>query len=122
MKLAAYLAALALLSPGDVSIAQDAQAGADLWRGCRACHAVGPDARNLVGPILNGLSGRRAGTVAGFISYSDAMKNAGIVWSEATFKRYAANPQAAIPGSKEGFSGLRTEKDAADLWAYLKQF
>lgn len=101
--------------------AQDAAAGEAVFRQCRACHAVGPEARNLVGPLLNGLDGRKSGTIPDF-SYSDANKNSGIVWSEATFKEYIANPLAKIPGTKMQFVGIKNPKEAADLWAYLKQF
>ena len=56
------------------------------------------------------------------ISYSDANKNSGIVWSEATFKEYIKDPRAKIPGTKMIFPGIKNEKEAGDLWAYLKQF
>ena len=82
---------------------------------------MGTEARNLVGPILNGLEGRKSGTVDGY-SYSDANKNSGITWSEATFKEYIANPVAKIPGTKMAFVGIKNPKDAGDLWAYLKSF
>ena len=101
--------------------AQDAAAGEGVFRQCRACHAIGPEARNLVGPLLNGLDGRKSGTIEGF-SYSDANKNSGITWNEATFKEYIVNPAAKIPGTKMSFVGVKNEKDIADLWAYLKQF
>jgi cytochrome c len=112
-------AALAALSGH--AMAQDAAAGEAVFKQCRACHAVGPDAHTLVGPVLNGLDGRKAGTIAGF-DYSPANKNSGIIWSEATFKEYIPNPIAKIPGTKMAFVGIKKEKDIADLWAYLKQF
>src|SRR5262249_28156157 len=101
MRLLILAAALVAASNGVVR-AQDAAAGEGQFRQCRACHTVGPDARNLVGPELNGLDGRKAGSVDGF-SYSDANKNSGIVWNEATFKEYIANPLAKIPGTKMQF-------------------
>ena len=87
----------------------------------RICHKIGPGATNLVGPVLNGLDGRRSGSVAGF-SYSDADKNSGIVWSEETFAEYIKDPRAKIPGTKMIFAGIKNEQEIKDLWAYIKQF
>jgi cytochrome c len=115
------LIAAALVGSSGIAKAQDAAAGEAVFRQCRACHAVGPDARNLVGPALNGLEGRKSGTIEGF-SYSDANRNSGITWSEASFKEYIANPVAKIPGTKMAFVGVKNQKDIADLWAYLKQY
>ena len=101
--------------------AQDAAAGENYFKGlCTICHAVGEGAQNKLGPILNGLDGRRSGTVEGY-SYSDALKNAGIVWSEATFKEFMPNPIAKVPGTRM-IVAVRDEKDIANLWAYFKQF
>ena len=115
------LVAAVLAASSGVVKAQDAAEGENVFKQCRACHAVGAKARNLVGPVLNGLDGRKSGTIDGF-SYSDANKNSGITWSEATFKEYIVNPAAKIPGTKMAFIGVKKEKDIADLWAYLKQF
>src|SRR5262249_5076589 len=76
------------------------------------------DWKNKLGPELNGLDGRKAGTVEG---YADADKNSGIVWSEASFKEYLKNPQERMPGTKMILS-VNNEKELADLWAYHKQF
>jgi cytochrome c len=103
------------------ALAQDLAAGEASFRKCAACHSVGEGAANKVGPVLNGLDGRKAGTVAGF-NYSDANKNSGITWNEATFKEYIKDPRAKIPGTKMVFPGIKNEKEAADLWAYLKRF
>jgi len=88
---------------------------------CRACHQVGPTAKNAVGPHLNGLFGRTAGSVEGY-NYSPANKNSGITWDEATFREYIQNPRAKIPGTKMIYAGLKDEKRINDLVAYLKQF
>lgn len=120
MKTLVLLAAVLVASSG-IANAQDAAAGEAVFRQCRACHAVGPGAHNLVGPVLNGLDGRKSGSVKGF-GYSEANKNSGITWSEVTFKEYIVNPIAKIPGTKMAFVGIKNEKDIADLWAYLKQF
>jgi len=87
----------------------------------RACHSIGEDAANKVGPILNGLDGRKAGVVDGF-NYSDANKSSGITWNEATFKEYIKDPRAKVPGTKMVFAGIKNDKELDDLWGYLKQF
>ena len=101
--------------------AQDAAAGKTSFNKCLACHAIGENAKNKVGPELNGLDGRKSGTAEGY-NYSDANKNSGMVWNEATFKEYIANPMAKIPGTKMAFPGIKNETEVGNLWAYLKQF
>ena len=101
--------------------AQDAAAGEKVFVQCRACHQVGETAKNAVGPVLNGLFGRKSGTVEGY-NYSDANKNSGIVWDEAVFAEYIQNPRAKIPGTKMIYAGLKDEKRIKDLTAFLKQY
>jgi cytochrome c len=115
------IAALILAATAAGAKAQDLDAGAASFRKCAPCHAVGEGKKNGVGPVLNGLNARQSGTVEGY-SYTDANKNAGIVWDEATFKEYVKDPRAKIPGTKMIFAGIKNEKEADDLWAYLKQF
>ena len=115
------LTALALIAMTTPGWAQDAELGEKSFRKCTPCHDIGPDAKNKVGPILNGLEGRKSGSIAGY-SYSDANKNSGITWDEATFKEYITDPKAKIPGTKMIFAGIKNEKERGDLWAYLKQF
>lgn len=101
--------------------AQDAAAGEKVFLQCRACHQVGEKARNGVGPLLNGLFGRKAGTIEGF-NYSPANKDSGITWDEATFREYIKDPKAKMPGTKMVFPGLKNPKQVDDIIAYLKQF
>ena len=105
------------------AMAQDADpaAGKTSFNKCLACHAVGDGAKNKVGPVLNGLDGRKSGTVEGY-SYSDANKNSGITWDEATFKEYIKDPKAKIPGTKMAFAGIKSENEINNLWAYVSQF
>jgi cytochrome c len=103
------------------ALAQDVAAGKTAFNKCMACHAIGGGARNKVGPELNGLDGRHSGTAEGY-SYSDANKNSGITWNEAQFKDYIKDPKAKIPGTKMVFAGVKNEKEAADLWAFLAQY
>lgn len=103
------------------AVAQDLTAGATSFKKCAPCHDVGDKARNKVGPVLNGLEGRKSGTIDSF-NYSDANKNSGIVWSEAAFLEYIKDPKAKIPGTKMVFTGIKSETEAKNLWVYLKQF
>jgi cytochrome c len=104
--------------------AQDVVSGEDIFKRCRACHDVGEGAKNKVGPILNGIVGRKAGTIEGF-KYSDANLKAGAdgwVWTEEKMMEYLLNPRAAMPGNKMAYAGLKDEADRKDLIAYLKTF
>ncbi|MGD9783793.1 MAG: cytochrome c family protein [Hyphomicrobiaceae bacterium] len=96
--------------------AADVANGESVFKKCKACHAV--DGKNKVGPHLDGVVGRKAGTVEGF-SYSDPMKNSGKTWDEATLDGYLANPKEFIPGNKMVFVGVKDEADRKDLIAYL---
>jgi cytochrome c len=102
-------------------MAQDAQKGKTVFNVCLACHTIGPGAENKIDPELNGLDGRKAGTVANF-DYSDANKSSGIVWNEETFEDYIKNPAAKVPGTKMIFPGIMNEQQEKDLWAYISQF
>lgn len=113
-------AALIATSAG-TGLAQDVEKGATSFKKCLPCHSIGPGAQNKVGPELNGLNGRHSGSVADY-SYSDANKNSGIIWNEATFKDYIKDPRAKIPGTKMTFAGIKNEQEVNDLWAYLSQF
>jgi cytochrome c len=103
------------------AFAQDIAAGKNSFNKCIACHMIGEGAKAKVGPELNGLDGRKSGTAPDY-SYSDANKNSGITWSEAEFKDYIKDPKAKIPNTKMSFAGIKNEKEAADLWAYLAQY
>jgi cytochrome c len=103
------------------AFAQDAGNGQHVFNMCLPCHAIGPGAENKVGPQLNGLDGRRSGIAPNF-DYSDANKNSGIVWAEATFKQYIKDPQGIVPGTKMTFAGIKNDHEINDLWAYIKQF
>lgn len=121
MKSVVLAGALLVASLSPAARAQDAAAGEAVFKKCSPCHAVGRGARNKVGPMLNGLPGRTAGTVPGY-SYSKANRESGIFWSEATFKEYIRDPRAAIKGTKMVFAGIKNEEDIANLWAFLSQF
>ena len=119
------VALFGLLSVGAALAAEgNAENGEDVFKKCRACHDVGADAKNKVGPLLNGIIGRKPGTIEGF-SYSDANKTAsekGLVWSEAELLTYLENPLKYMPGTKMAFAGLKDEQDRLDVIAYLKKY
>ena len=96
----------------------DAAAGKTVFNQCKACHQAGPEAKNSVGPVLNGIVGRKAGEYPGY-SYSEANKNSGLTWDEATLRVYLTDPKAKVPGTKMMFAGIKREKQLDDLIAYL---
>src|SRR5437868_15033425 len=116
MKTLATSAAALAISTG-AAFAQDLAAGEQSFRKCGPCHSVGEDARNKIGPVLNGIDGRKSGTAADY-NYSEANKKAEITWNEASFKEYIANPMTRIPGTKMAFAGIKNDKEIADLWSY----
>ena len=118
------LSALVVIASSTVvstALAQDVAAGKTSFNKCLACHAVGDGAKNKVGPVLNGLDGRKSGTAEGY-SYSEANKNSGVTWGKDVFLEYIKDPKAKIPGTKMVFAGIKNEKEANDLWAFLSQY
>ncbi len=115
------LVVVASFAAASAALAQDVAAGKTSFNKCMACHSIGEGAKNKVGPELNGLDGRKSGTVEGY-SYSDANKTSGITWGEAVFKEYIKDPRAKVPGTKMAFAGIKNEKEINDLWAYISQF
>jgi len=105
----------------DAAHAQDPAAGQKVFNQCRACHQVGENAKNGVGPHLNGLFGRQAGSLESY-NYSAANKNSGIIWDEQNFREYIRAPRAFMTGTKMAFAGIKDEQRITDLIAYLKQF
>ncbi len=115
------MAGIFVVASAGVSAAQDLGAGEASFRKCSPCHDVGSEARVKLGPPLNGLDGRKAGTYEGF-NYSPANKDSGITWNHDEFAKYIKNPMQVMPGTRMAFVGIRNEKEIEDLWAYLAQF
>jgi len=125
MKLSTLIVLATLFAaPSAPVLAQDAAAGEKVFAKCKACHRVGPDAKNAVGPILTGVVGRATATVPDF-KYSEAMAAKGAeghVWTPEELAIYLENPKAAIPGNKMVFAGLKKPEDVANVIAYLETF
>lgn len=124
MKFASLTVAALLVAGG--AHAQDAANGEKVFKKCLQCHAVGADAKNKIGPVLNGVVdgpiGVAEGPTAGFV-FSEAMKNYGKdgkKWDEATLDTYLADPKGVVPGNKMAFVGLKKDTDRKDVIAYLK--
>jgi cytochrome c len=97
----------------------DAQRGAQVFIQCKVCHSL-EAGKNMVGPSLHGLFGRKSGSVPGF-AYSPAMKNANVTWTDDTLSKYLADPKAFVPGDKMVFLGVKDPSKLGDLLSYLNQ-
>ena len=110
------LAAIAAAGGASAAPAGDPARGEEIYQACGDCHSLD---ENDVGPRHRGVYGRKAGSLPDY-DYSDALKNANIVWSEETLDKWLTNPQAFIPGAKMTFH-LDNSQDRADVIAYLKE-
>ena len=117
----ATIAALTLAISTGAALAQDVAAGETSFRKCQLCHDVGEGAKNKLGPELDGLNGRKAGSVENF-NYSEGLKSSGVTWTQETFKEFIKDPRDKIPGTTMLFPGIKDDKELGDLWAYLEQF
>ncbi len=104
----------------------DLAAGETVFKKCAACHAVGPEAKNKVGPVLNGLIGREVAKVEGF-KYSQGEGSmtewgAGKKWDVATLTSYLPKPKDLVPKTKMAFAGLNKPEDVTNVIAYVAQF
>jgi cytochrome c len=94
-------------------------AGQQAFRACAACHSLEPD-RNMTGPSLANVWGRRAAGLPSFPRYSSALQSSGIVWSDATLNKWIKDPQHLVPGNEMTFQGIKDGKERVDLMAFLK--
>ncbi|KMK65475.1 cytochrome c family protein [Puniceibacterium sp. IMCC21224] len=122
--LVALSAGYAAAESHEFEITGDAEKGEKTFRKCMACHAVGEDAKNKVGPVLNGIVGRAAGVEAGFSYSAPLMDKAaeGLVWTPDTLAQFLEKPRDFIKGTKMSFAGLRKEAERDDVIAYLATF
>jgi cytochrome c len=112
------LATIALVSP---ALAQkgDASRGQLDFGACAPCHSLEPD-RNMTGPSLANLWGRKAGSLPRFERYSDALKSSGIIWDDRALDGWLTDPQGMVPDSDMPFGGIKDARVRADLLAFLK--
>jgi cytochrome c2 len=123
MKAALALSIASLIATAGIAAAQEdlVAEGESVFRRCQACHAVGEGATHRVGPQLNDVIGRQAGSLEDY-NYSQPMRTAGeegLVWNEETLSEYLQNPAAMVPGTKMVFPGLRNEEQIAAVIAFL---
>jgi cytochrome c len=115
---AIVLAGWPIASASAANAAGNAANGATLFSRCAVCHMTAKGGGNRVGPNLFGIVGSKAGTYPGY-SFSIAMKNSGIVWTEDTLTKYLISPSTVVPGNKMPFAGFERPQQAADVAAYL---
>jgi cytochrome c len=119
---AGTLAILMVAASTAAGLAQDVAAGEQVFRRmCSPCHDIGDGAKVKLGPPLNAVDGRVAGSFEGF-NYSPANKSSGITWGQESFTKYIRAPMQEMPGTRMAFVGIKNDNDIANLWAYLKQF
>lgn len=98
----------------------DVKRGEAVFQSCSACHSLEPD-KNLTGPSLSGVYGRKAGTLQSFRRYSDALKSSGVTWDDKALDAWLADPQHDIPGNEMTFPGIKNPQQRADLIVFLKE-
>lgn len=113
------LATIALLSP---ALAQhgDANRGQRDFQACAPCHSLEPD-RNMTGPSLASLWGRKAGGLSSFDRYSDALKSSGIIWDDRALDGWLTDPQRMVPDNQMPLEGIKDARVRADLIAFLRE-
>lgn len=122
VKILRLLVIVALLVSGvahDAHAQGDAQRGVKFFAQCAACHTLEPG-RNLTGPSLANLFGRKAGTVSNFLRYSEALRRSGVVWDEKTLDAWLKSPEKFIPGNDMTFPGIADDRARRELIAFLK--
>ena len=117
---------VALTAPA-VAAEGDAAKGKEAFKKCGICHQVGPGAKTLIGPELNGIVGRKAASIADYGMYSAGMKKLGeegFIWTPENIDKWITDPKAMIPESPMGlaFQGIPEAGERADVIAYLKTF
>jgi len=115
----AALATIALLLP---ALAQpgDAARGQQAFRACVPCHSLAPD-RNMTGPSLADLWGRKAGGLPSFERYSEALKASEIIWNDRSLDGWLTDPDQMVPDNEMPFNGIKDARARADLLAFLKE-
>jgi cytochrome c len=117
--------ALLVAASGPAFAEGDAAKGKAAFAKCAICHQIGPGAKTLVGPELNGIVGRKAAAIADYAIYSPGMKKLGaegFVWTPENIDKFIADPKATLPDSPMSlaFQGIPDTQERADIIAYLK--
>ena len=120
MSLVTSGASFAAPTPAPAGETPDMKRGRLLFIQCRACHEVKAGLPHKVGPNLNGMLGRKAGTVAGFTQFSPALRTWGQVWDLALLDKWLEKPSSVVPGNSMAFAGLSVPRDRAALIVYLQ--
>ena len=120
MRRVALCLALVPILPLSPAGAASATAGQAVFSRCKICHTIEAGGRNVVGPNLHGIFGRKAGSLPNF-AFSPAMKESGVVWDDDTLTKYLRDPKQFIPGDRMAFPGIKDEDQLADLLAYLHE-
>src|SRR5690606_36680497 len=118
---AMLLATLGPAASQESMVAGEAMAGAKVFKKCMPCQMAGPDAENSVGPALNGIVGRKAGTYPDY-NYSSAIRDSGLVWDEPTPTTYLRAPRKVVSGARTTFAGLKKDTDISDVIAFPTLF
>jgi cytochrome c len=120
---AIIIAAAGLAGAAHAQTPGDPARGEQVFKKCAICHQVGPTAKNMVGPVLNGVAGVKPAQKQGY-QYSPAMVKFAetATWDDATLDKYLENPKGPVPGGKMAFVGLKNPQERADVIAYMKQF
>jgi cytochrome c len=115
--------AVTLLAAGSRTVTADQllPAGEAVFiKQCAKCHQVGPNAKNRVGPALNSIIGKQAGTVQGFKNYSDALRRSGIIWTPENFRNFIKDPKGMVAGTNQVYKGMQDDESITLLIEYLK--
>lgn len=119
MRSLALASAVGVLLAATSAAAQDARRGQALFEtNCAICHSTAPG-KNVMGPTLYRVVGRKAGIAPGF-NYSPALQSSGVVWTPANLDAWLASPRALVRGTRMSFPGLHAASDRADVVAYLE--
>lgn len=112
---------LALLAVAPARAAPDVaalQRGEQVYARCAACHSI---EGNRTGPQHCGLFGRKAGSAPGFMMYSKALRDTGIVWDARALDHFLQDPMRAVPGTAMGYAGVKDDGERSDLIAWLRE-
>ena len=101
-----------------IAYAADPVKGKKVFKKCVACHSL-QEGKNKMGPPLNNLLGRKAGSLDGY-KYSKAMKNSDVVWDEESLDKFITKPRKFIPKTKMSFRGIKKKSLRDDLISFLK--